>query len=494
MNGLHQPDDIVANRYRIVAPLGCGTMAATYEAEDLTNCQRVAIKIVSFRETTEWKILELFDREAKILQNLDCPGIPKYINSFQEETPDDRRSYLIQELASGQSLSELVKKSWRPKEEEIKDIARQLLQILDYLHSFTPPVIHRDIKPENIIRRPDNKIYLVDFGAVQEVYRNTLTRGGTFVGTLGYMPHEQFRGQVVAASDLYALGATLLFLLTGKSPAELPQQRLKINFRDRVSVSLDFADWLEKMLEPSVEDRFQSAREAAKTLASLLSENIDRSTCNRPQSSHIIISKSDRYFICQIPPRWKYSWLLLVSLGLFFVGGFIAFPIVLLLSTPFTLVVSIACIYLLRGLGSWEKLSIDRQIFTITSSFLGITYRRVQGQTKDIELVEVEVNVARSKGKTRIIVNLVLWEGIRKHTFGSIVSDVFSNTITIGSIISEFEKQWLADEISTFLGLEQLSPSKSAKEIPFHDRVSPLPEVENWLDRILKMYIKDREL
>jgi eukaryotic-like serine/threonine-protein kinase len=84
MNALHQPHALVANRYRIVAPLGRGTMATTYEAEDLTDCQRVAMKVVSFRGTTEWKILELFDREVKILQNIEFPGIPKYLDSCQE--------------------------------------------------------------------------------------------------------------------------------------------------------------------------------------------------------------------------------------------------------------------------------------------------------------------------------------------------------------------------------------------------------------------------
>ncbi|MGB7057200.1 MAG: serine/threonine-protein kinase [Geitlerinemataceae cyanobacterium] len=444
MNGLHQPDDIVANRYRIVAPLGCGTMATTYEAEDLTNCQRVAMKVVSFRETTEWKVLELFDREAKILQNLDCPGIPKYLNSFQEETQDDRRFYLVQELVSGQSLAELVEKGWRPQEKEIQNIARQILKILEYLHSFTPPVIHRDIKPENIIRRPDGKIYLVDFGAVQEVYRNTLTRGGTFVGTLGYMPHEQFRGQVVAASDLYALGATLLFLLIGKSPAELPQKRLKIHFRDRISVSPDFADWLEKMLEPSVEDRFRSAREA--DLASPSSKKIDYFTHSKARFSWSIASRSDRHFSCKVPPHWVYIVLLLIPFGALVLWVLMISQTSILQILPIIFAWSVIFIPTFIRLGSWEKLSIDRQIFTITSSFAGITYRHIQGQTSDLELADVEVSVHKNKkGRTYRIVKLVLWEGIHKHTFGS--------------NMSKFEKSWLANEISDFLGIEKLSPS-----------------------------------
>lgn len=449
MNALHQPHDLVANRYRIVAPLGSGTMGTTYEAEDLTDCQRVALKVVSFRETTDWKILELFDREAKVLRNLECPGIPKYLDSFQEDTADDRRFYLAQELASGQSLAELVEKGWHPKEEHVKSIARQLLNILDYLHSFTPPVIHRDLKPENIIRRPDGRVYLVDFGAVQDIYRNTLTRGGTFVGTLGYMPHEQFRGQVVPASDLYALGATLLFLLAGKSPAEFPQKRLKIDFQNRISVSPKFANWLKKMLEPSVEDRFQSAREAAAALAISPSEQRETLTYPQSQFSRAIVSRNDRNFICKIPPNWGCFGCLLSIFVATFLWFFIVSGLNLLQLLPIGSMFFIIFSPAIVTLGSWERIDINREVFAITSSFLGITYRYLQGKTSDIELVDVEVSIHRQKGKTHRSVKLVLWEGIQKHNFGG--------------LLSEFEKQWLADEISDFLSLEQLFPPEKHK-------------------------------
>jgi eukaryotic-like serine/threonine-protein kinase len=87
-------------------------------------------------------------------------------------------------LVSGQSLAERVDKGWHPQEEQVKHIDLQLLKILDYLNSFTPPILHRDIKPENIIFCPDGSVYLVDFGAVQDVYRNTLTRGGTLLTSI----------------------------------------------------------------------------------------------------------------------------------------------------------------------------------------------------------------------------------------------------------------------------------------------------------------------
>jgi ankyrin repeat protein len=141
---------------------------------------------------------------------------------------------------------------------------------------LTPPVFHRDIKPQNLIGGKDGKVYLVDFGAVQNTYRSTFSYGSTVVGTFGYMAPEQFQGQALPATDLYGLGATLLFLLTHRSPADLPTDRLKISFRKRVHISEQFADWLEKMLEPDAEDRFVSA---ASALAAL-------------QRSKVVLSKS----------------------------------------------------------------------------------------------------------------------------------------------------------------------------------------------------------
>lgn len=109
-----------------------------------------------------------------------------------------------------------------------------------YLHSLEPSVIHRDLN--NLIRSDNSRIYLVDFGAVQNTYYNTLMQGSTVVGTYGYMTPEQYRGGAVLATNLYSLGCTLLFLLTGGTPAELPQKKLKIDFRKSVRVKEDFAD------------------------------------------------------------------------------------------------------------------------------------------------------------------------------------------------------------------------------------------------------------
>ncbi|WP_287520745.1 serine/threonine-protein kinase, partial [Okeania sp. SIO2C2] len=175
------------------------------------------MKAVSFQQAKDWKILELFEREAKVIANLYHPQIPKYLNYFYIDTEQDRCFYLIRELVWGNSLATCVEKGWHPTEIQVKNMAIQILKILSYLHQLNPPIIHRDIKPENIILQPDGQVFLVDFGAVKDIYRQTISFSGTFVGTIGYMPPEQLQGKAYCASDLYSLGATLLYLLTHRS-------------------------------------------------------------------------------------------------------------------------------------------------------------------------------------------------------------------------------------------------------------------------------------
>jgi serine/threonine protein kinase len=230
-------DPIIADRYQLVELLGEGGSGSTYRAIRLADRATVAIKILSLRHLNDWKQLELFEREAKVLAQISHPQIPKYLEYFHVDTPDNRAFYIVQQLAPGRSLTDWVQSGWRGTESEVRDLASQLLEILQYLHHQSPPLIHRDLKPHNIIRNNDGRAFLVDFGAVQDVYHNTLLKGCTVAGTFGYMAPEQFRGAAVPAIDLYGLGATILYLLTHRSPADLPQERLKLSFRDRVNIS-----------------------------------------------------------------------------------------------------------------------------------------------------------------------------------------------------------------------------------------------------------------
>ncbi|MEG4228889.1 serine/threonine-protein kinase [Microcoleus sp. N9_B2] len=279
METLEQSEKIIAERYRIIGKLGQGGVGITYAAVDLNSNQKVALKALSLRLTTEWKKIELFEREAKTLSGLNHPGIPRYIDYFQVDTSQDRCFYIAQQLAPVKSLAQWIENGWKPNEAQVRHIAYQLLEILAYLQSLLPPAIHRDIKPQNIILQKNGRVFLVDFGAVQNTYHHTVTGGSTVVGTYGYMAPEQFRGKAVLSTDLYGLGTTLLFLLTQKFPSDLPREKLKVKFREIVSISTEFADWLEKIIEPAIEDRFHSAKDALSALRGEQPKGINPEKC-----------------------------------------------------------------------------------------------------------------------------------------------------------------------------------------------------------------------
>jgi len=266
MEVLHQLGDLVAERYRIAGLLGHTGVGITYLAQDLNSGKPVVLKVLSLRQIDDSKALELFEREVQILSQLNHPAIPRYLDDFEVDTPEDRAFYLVQQLVEGKFLTDLVTDGWRTNESEVHYVAEQVLSVLVYLHQLKPPVVHRNILPQNLIRGNDGKIFLVNFGSVTQSDRNTSAKKSPTVETDGYMAPEQFRGQAVPASDLYGLGATVLFLLTHHSPANLPQKRLKNSLRSRLQVSKEFANWLEKMLQPDVEDRFPSAKEALEAL------------------------------------------------------------------------------------------------------------------------------------------------------------------------------------------------------------------------------------
>ncbi len=259
--------DIVDGRYRIVRVLGSGGFATTYEALDLCDGARaVALKEAALREACGWKAVELFEREARTLARIEHRAIPRYVEHFVVDGGGDARMVLVQELAVGPSLARKVADGWRADEAQTIRLAREALDALAYLHGRAPPLVHRDIKPANVIALDDGKLALVDFGAVRDAWPRESAVASTVVGTFGYMAPEQYRGQATPQSDLYALGCTLVFALTGRSPTELPQRRLQVEFRPFTQVSRRFAAWIDRMVAPALEDRFASAQQAMHAL------------------------------------------------------------------------------------------------------------------------------------------------------------------------------------------------------------------------------------
>ncbi len=220
--------------------------------------------------------MKLFEREAETLKSLDHPAIPRYLDFFEVETELGRGFALVQSYIEARSLRERVQFNRSFSENDLIDIAKQLLSILEYLHCRQPPVIHRDIKPSNILLsdRSGNspgQVHLVDFGSVQ-----TVQHGGTVtvVGTYGYMPPEQFGGRSLPVSDLYSVGATLIYLATGQDPADLPQKEMRIEFEPVATLSYPFTRWLQWLTQPNPAQRPTSAQQALQPLAQGLNDSL----------------------------------------------------------------------------------------------------------------------------------------------------------------------------------------------------------------------------
>ncbi len=261
---------VLQERYQLQHRVGRSPQARqTWLASDSATSppETVILKLLVFTEM-QWHDLKLFEREAQVLKNLNHPRIPQYRDYFLVEQQSHSQLCwwgLVQDRVPGRSLQELLEQGTRWSEQEVRQIAEEVLQILKYLHGLSPPVLHRDIKPSNLILNCAKQIWLVDFGAVQNQAAVTGV-SFTVVGTVGYAPLEQFWGRSVASSDLYALGATLIHLLTGVAPADLPCRNLKIHFSDRIGFRSSFVDWIEKLTEPALEKRFNSVDEAREVL------------------------------------------------------------------------------------------------------------------------------------------------------------------------------------------------------------------------------------
>ncbi|MFB2876096.1 serine/threonine protein kinase [Floridanema aerugineum] len=261
-----QAGDLLQGRYLLQECLAQNAGRQTWIAIDQSASpeEKVIVKFLAFSPEMQWEDFKLFEREAQVLKNLSHPRIPKYRDYFSIDKQAGSGLYwfaLVQDYIPGKSLQNLLDSGRHFTEKEVRSLAVQLLKILCYLHELTPPVLHRDIKPSNLIFGEDRKIYLVDFGAVQE---QGAMEGVTFtvVGTAGYAPLEQFWGRAVPASDLYSFGATLIHILTGVMPADLPQKNLKIQFRDRISINSNFVYWIEALTAPDLSQRYQTAQAA----------------------------------------------------------------------------------------------------------------------------------------------------------------------------------------------------------------------------------------
>jgi eukaryotic-like serine/threonine-protein kinase len=252
--------------YILASQLGRGETGSTWKAAREGEGRTVALKVLDIGLAKGWSGAELFGREIEALRTLSHPGIPRFIESFEDDAGGDTRLVLAMELAPGESLESLVAGGRRFSDAEISAILAGLCDILAYLGSLRPAVIHRDVNPRNILLDAGGKVSLVDFSGAQEALRLASNPGATLIGTPGYIPLEQISGRASPRSDLYGAAATALFLLTRRNPAELPLKALKPDLSSIPSLGPALSAVLSSWLDPDEERRGISASDAAKML------------------------------------------------------------------------------------------------------------------------------------------------------------------------------------------------------------------------------------
>ncbi|KKI99287.1 FHA domain-containing serine/threonine-protein kinase [Prochlorothrix hollandica] len=263
-------------RYQILKPLSRGGMGSTcvawrqgalgsegggayaFELEQ----RLVVLKQMNETMAKSKKARELFEREASTLKRLHHPSIPQFLDFFEE----NNQLYLVMEMIQGLDLKRYLRQWGVMAPSQVIDWALQVCDVLEYLHGQSPPILHRDIKPANLVlRHRDQRIVVVDFGAVKSLTSAQATR----ITAGGYTAPEQEEGQPRTQSDLYSLGATLIYLLTGKNPMGIHhyQQEDSAYYAQAIpSISLPLARTLSCLLQPDLQHRYPTVKEVRQAL------------------------------------------------------------------------------------------------------------------------------------------------------------------------------------------------------------------------------------
>ena len=454
---------VLGDRYQVKQQLGKKAGRRTLLARDLLTGELVVIKLLSFSSDFEWDDLKLFEREAETLKSLSHSSIPGYLDYFEVNLSALKGFALVQTYIAAQTLEQHLKSGRTFTEAEVKHIALALLEILIYLHERQPPVIHRDLKPSNILltNRGNSigQLYLIDFGSVQTV---AASEGGTMtvVGTYGYMPPEQFGGRTVCASDLYSLGATLIYLLTGTHPADLPQKDFRIQFEQAANLSQGFSEWLKLLTAPNLERRFVSAAVARKALKYPKQRNIAHANRGQPFGSKIKLTKDEQTLEILIPPTGYQPSMTFLILFAIAWNSFIFFWTISALAAPSPANVPFALFSLtfwgagfqmlyqiLSPLLKSIRLHLDQKQIALTWELLGLKFHRVAPvPTKNITklVYELKTFTTDSHGnRVKVPPQLIIWAGVHKYEL--VAADSVNYT--------ESELEWLANELSDWLSL-----------------------------------------
>ena len=249
-------DEIVGGRYKLIERLARGSMSDVYLAEDIRLNKTWAVKklyTTTYDKTYNIRHAALLS-EANILKRLDHPNLPRIVDIFEE----DSNLYITIDFIEGETLEKIMVERGAQDESDVIDWAIQLCNALEYLHTRTPAILYLDMKPSNIILTPTGSLKLVDFGISREYYESNITI--SVMGTRGYAPPEQYGGKVDTRTDIYSLGVTLFYLLTGCDPTKKVDGSFSIRHWNP-SLSENFEIVINKCTQLNPSDRYQSCKE-----------------------------------------------------------------------------------------------------------------------------------------------------------------------------------------------------------------------------------------
>ncbi len=437
--------------YVLERPLGHGEAGSTWLAKPEQAGGDVVLKILDIGEARNWTGFELFGREVDALKTLSHPGIPRFIESFEDKAEGDSRLVLAMELMPGVDLETATEKR-RFTEAEVCAILAGLADILAYLGSLRPPVIHRDVNPRNVLLGPDGGVSLVDFSGAQETLRRAANTGATLIGTAGYIPLEQVSGRATIRSDLYGAAATALFLLTRRNPTEIPVKNLKPDLSSLPPLGPVLAAVLDSWLEPDESRRTITAEVAARIFrgeveppqspqatANMGEEELvirlddEGATASMPSDSKVKIVEGEGRLVITIPPGgitnpavigiggFSIVWLAFVAFWTFSAVAMGAPIFFALFSLPFWAVGIFMVRTTLVTIFRRTQLALDSSTgITLTERILGKGRIRVW-PISDLGKCSVENAVMQSKGRTDR--EIVMEAGAKRIRFGKSLSE-----------------------------------------------------------------------
>lgn len=249
---------LVDGKYKILNKIGQGGMSVVYLAMNERANKQWAIKEVRKDGVKNFEVVKQgLIVETDLLKKLHHPNLPSIIDVID----GDGTFLIVMDYIEGRHLESVLKEYGAQNQEDVIEWAKQLCDVLAYLHSRKPPIIYRDMKPSNIMLKPDGKVMLIDFGTARE-FKETSVADTTCLGTQGYAAPEQYggQGQTDARTDIYCLGSTLYHLLTGHNPSEPPYEMYPIRYWNP-ELSSGLEEIILKCTQKNPDDRYQSCAE-----------------------------------------------------------------------------------------------------------------------------------------------------------------------------------------------------------------------------------------